>query len=158
MDTVNVLYELQFEIGIFHIGILIFSLIFVTELIYRYKTEKKISVFYSFWSALTLLVLIAIPTNYFAAKEDYRNGQYETVTGYVENFYSGHYNEHDVFTINNVEFRYSSAHIVTGYHKDKRSGGVIIGDGQYLEIHYIEKKDNRTIVYIAEFPDLSILS
>lgn len=69
----------------------------------------------------------------------YRNGHYETVEGYVEDFVpmpaEGH--AHETFQINGIVFDYSDNTALQGYNNTKVYGGVISGNGQHLKIRYI---------------------
>ena len=84
----------------------------------------------------------------------YRNGQYETAEGYVENFtpqpIHGHATEH--FEIDGVQFVYSEHESLQGYNATYYKGGVVRGDGQQLRIRYIpyEPWDRNVIVQIEE--------
>lgn len=83
----------------------------------------------------------------------YRNGDYQIVEGYVENFErmgSDGYPP-EKFEINGVKFEYSNHRIVPGYHKAK--GDCIIGSGQHLKVGYIYSEGwGNIIVYIEELP------
>lgn len=88
----------------------------------------------------------------------YKNGEYQIVEGYVENFdpmpSEGH--KEESFDINGVHFSYSDYTVMTGYHNAKSKGGVITGDGQYLRIGYIYYNEyiGNIIVYIEEISDV----
>ena len=84
----------------------------------------------------------------------YKDGDYEIVEGYVENFepmpYEGHAQES--FDINGVHFEYSDYTLGVGYNNAKSHGGVIHGDGQHLKIGYVYHgpEHGNIIVYIEE--------
>lgn len=87
----------------------------------------------------------------------YRNGDYEIVEGYVENFVpmpeSGHAQES--FDINGVHFEYSENSYSSAYSNTKPHGGVI-RNGKYLKIGYIYyPRFGNLIVYIEENTVLS---
>ena len=87
----------------------------------------------------------------------YRNGDYEIVEGYVENFVpmpeSGHAQES--FDINGVHFEYSENSYSSAYSNTKPHGGVI-RNGKYLKIGYIyDSSYGNLIVYIEENTSLS---
>ena len=81
----------------------------------------------------------------------YREGQYETVEGYVENFDPMPYGGHDTesFDIDGVHFEYSVGGAYSCYNS---SVGVITGNGQHLRIRYIYygPENMRCILYIEE--------
>lgn len=82
----------------------------------------------------------------------YKQGEYQIVEGYVENFvpmpYTGH--SHESFEVNGVSFSYSDYSVQSGHHNAKSHGGVITGDGQHLKIGYIHYNETygNIIVYI----------
>lgn len=82
----------------------------------------------------------------------YKNGDYKTVEGYVENYSPGGRDES--FTINGVEFSYSNAIIEQGYRNTASYGGVITHNGQHLKLGYVTKESptENIIVYIEELP------
>ena len=87
----------------------------------------------------------------------YRNGDYEIVEGYVENFVpmpeSGHAQES--FDINGVHFEYSENSYSSAYSNTKPHGGVI-RNGKYLKIGCIyDSSYGNLIVYIEENTSLS---
>jgi len=88
----------------------------------------------------------------------YKNGEYQIVEGYVENFdpMPSDGGKVESFDINGVHFSYSDYTVMTGYHNAKSKGGVITGDGQYLKIGYIYYNDSvgNIIVYIEEILDV----
>ena len=82
----------------------------------------------------------------------YKNGDYLTTEGYIENFkpmpYSGHSDE--TFYINDVYFSYSDYEGNIGYINTKSHGGVIQGNGQHLKIKYIYFNGKNRIAYIED--------
>ena len=85
----------------------------------------------------------------------YRNGDYQIVEGYVENFdsmpHGGH--KYETFEINGVKFGYSDYTSMIGYHNTKSHGGVITRNGQYFKIGYVNYNHENVIVYIEEYPE-----
>ncbi len=88
----------------------------------------------------------------------YKQGDYKTVEGYVENFVpasDGGEDEEDMeeesFDIKGVHFSYGDRFIKKfGYHLPSTQGGYIKQDGQYLRIGYIETDKGLVIVKIEE--------
>ncbi len=84
----------------------------------------------------------------------YRNGNYQIVEGYVENFEpmgsSGYPPER--FEINGIRFEYSDHNIVSGY--NGAEGDCLIRGGQHLKIGYVYYGGGygNIIVYIEELP------
>lgn len=163
----NILYEMTYRLDnstyIPFIVLFGFLLFFIKEII-AIRLEKSLR---GHWVSicilpLVLIIIIAVCGITVSTQIDmynniavvYREGQYETVEGYVENFvpmpYEGHAQES--FEINGVYFEYSDYSSLPGYHNAKSHGGVIIGDGQHLNIRYIyyEPRDCNVIVYIEE--------
>jgi len=86
----------------------------------------------------------------------YRNGQYETVEGYVENFEPKNSdNPVECFTINGIPFEYSDQHAVQGYDTPALKGGVITGNGQHLKIGYIYYGNGWNRNVIVQIEELS---
>lgn len=163
----NVLYEISYQLdGFIFIPFIMLAvcLLFLYHEIEEVRIEKKMG---SRWLSIGMLsfgLLMTLPVCWLVVSSQmdmyeninarYREGQYETVEGYVENFVpmprEGHANES--FEIDGVYFEYSDGHITQGYHNAKSHGGVITGDGQHLRIRYIyyEAKDRNIIVYIEE--------
>lgn len=88
-----------------------------------------------------------------------KNEAYSVVEGYVENcqwMIKGR--EHESFSINGIDFKYSDDDEIEGYHYTRVNDGVITGDGQYLKIWYYEpgeydeslNKYGNVILYIEE--------
>lgn len=88
----------------------------------------------------------------------YKQGDYKTVEGYVENFVpasDGGEDDEDMeeesFDIKGVHFSYGDRFIKKfGYHLPSTQGGYIKEDGQYLKIGYIETDKGHVIVRIEE--------
>ena len=88
----------------------------------------------------------------------YKQGDYQTVEGYVENFVpesDGGEDEEDMeeesFDIKGVHFSYGDRFIKKfGYHLPSTQGGYIKQDGQYLKIGYIKTDKGLVIVRIEE--------
>ena len=91
---------------------------------------------------------------------------YQTVVGYVKNYQLTPVGAHDKesFEIDGVPFSYPPSGNTWFYHTPRSAGGVIRGNGQYLEIHYFTfpvEEGNQTdelncIIYIAEDEEKSI--
>ena len=105
-----------------------------------------------FIAVLTIIASASQIFMYTEISDAYKNGDYFTVEGVVENFSTGQRKEN--FMINDVEFSYSDTNVVQGYHRMKKSGGVINGDGQHLKIGYVYYNNTygNIIVYIEELP------
>ena len=88
----------------------------------------------------------------------YKQGDYKSVEGYVENFTpasSGGEDQEDMeeesFDINGVHFSYGDKFIKKfGYHLPSTQGGYIKRDGQYLKLGYITTEKGYVIVKIQE--------
>lgn len=88
----------------------------------------------------------------------YKQGNYKSVEGYVENFTpasSGGEDQEDMeeesFDINGVHFSYGDKLIKKfGYHLPSTQGGYIKRDGQYLKLGYITTEKGYVIVKIQE--------
>ena len=88
----------------------------------------------------------------------YKQGDYKSVEGYVENFTpasSGGEDQEDMeeesFVINGVHFSYGDKFIKKfGYHLPSTQGGYIKRDGQYLKLGYITTEKGYVIVKIQE--------
>ena len=88
----------------------------------------------------------------------YKQGNYKSVEGYVENFTpasSGGEDQEDMeeesFDINGVHFSYGDKFIKKfGYHLPSTQGGYIKRDGQYLKLGYITTEKGYVIVKIQE--------
>ena len=88
----------------------------------------------------------------------YKQGDYKSVEGYVENFTpasSGGEDQEDMeeesFDINGVHFSYGDKFIKKfGYHLQSTQGGYIKRDGQYLKLGYITTEKGYVIVKIQE--------
>jgi hypothetical protein len=107
-----------------------------------------------FASLIGIIALVGQAHMYHTVMEKYRNGTYQVVEGYVEDFepmpYEGH--KHESFRIKDVYFEYSDDNIQSGYHNTKSHGGVIRGNGQYLKVGYVYYNSayGNIIVYIEE--------
>lgn len=71
----------------------------------------------------------------------YKEGDFYVVEGYVENYHENndiykHQSDDESFLIDNVKFYYRDIYEQPGYHKIRKNGGVIKGNGQYLKIYY----------------------
>lgn len=85
----------------------------------------------------------------------YRNGDYQIVEGYVENFdpMPSYGHKYETFEINGVKFGYSDYTLMIGYHNAKSHGGVITRNGQYFKIGYVRYGNENVIVYIEQYPE-----
>ena len=163
----NVLYEASFKLDaslLIPIIMLVFIALFPklwktleknNEVKIDYKTVKTFCICMGAFAAVFLIISwVSYLNMYNKTVGAYKNGQYEVVDGYVENFvpmpYEGHSNES--FEINGVEFSYSDYEIQPGYNNTKSHGGVIVGNGQHLKIGYIyyNKTRGNIIVYIEQ--------
>ena len=101
---------------------------------------------------LSALTAFSTILEYEAIVGAYKDGEYQVVDGYVENFdlmpYEGHKDES--FEINSVKFSYSDYNITFGYNNAKSHGGVIKGNGQHLKIGYVVNNGENIIVYIEQ--------
>ena len=91
-----------------------------------------------------------------ALVEHYKNGEYETVEGVVEEFdpmpAEGH--KLESFVIGGVRFEYSDYRDQPGYHRTKSHQGVITGNGQRLRIRYTwTQSHGNVILYIEELTE-----
>ena len=161
----SVLYEIAFEPDIMFfipvfmcIAFLVFPKIWKKQQKGKYtmKAYKMIKIFcgvcFSFAFVMSILTCISMASLYEKTVVAYKNGDYETVEGYVENFIPMPYDGHSVesFEINGVGFSYSDYHIGIGYNNTKSHGGVITGNGQHLKIGYVIDSDTNIIVYIEQ--------
>lgn len=98
---------------------------------------------FAFVTTLFTISLISEAYMYRKTVGAYKQGDYQIVEGYVENF-----------DINGVSFSYSDYSVGPGYNNTKSHGGVITGDGQHLKIGYIyyDEIHGNIIVYIEELP------
>lgn len=161
----NVLYEACFEFDfIYLIPIIMIIVVPFFPRLWQIGNEGKktmvdykdvkafcigVSIFIVFLGLVTVVSQIHM---YNKTVKAYKEGDYITVEGYVEEFspmpYQGHSDES--FVIDGVEFSYSDFETGFGYHNAKSHGGVIKGDGQHLKIGYVEYNNKNVIVYIEE--------
>ena len=81
----------------------------------------------------------------------YREGNYEVVEGYVENFKASVNDKgNEEFEINGVAFSYTGNGMSMSYSASEENGGVISGNGQKLRIKYVRAFLSNHIVYISE--------
>ena len=108
--------------------------------------------FVAVWTLGTLIFSLAEFISLYDMNQNisapYKNGSYNTVDGYVEDFEQAH--KQEIFTINGIEFSYSDSAVMPGYHNERSRGGVIRGNGQHLKIKYITYKNKNYIMYIEE--------
>lgn len=161
----NVLYEADFELDfnlLIPVIMMIFSLAFPkiwkrsNENKYNNKSYKMVKLFSGCAFAIMLMFSLLTGITSWVSYENtviaYKNGNYEIVEGYVENFvpmpYEGH--SYESFEINGVKFSYSDYSITFGYNNAKSHGGVIDGNGQHLKLGYVNYNDENVIVYIEQ--------
>ncbi|MCH5262868.1 MAG: hypothetical protein J1F42_08140 [Lachnospiraceae bacterium] len=107
------------------------------------------------WCAIfSIIVLLSQIDMYNKIVRVYKQGNYQIVEGYVENYdpmpYGGH--KEESFNINGISFSYSDFSVQPGYHNAKSHGGVITGNGQHLKIGYVYYNSTKgnVIVYIEK--------
>ena len=76
----------------------------------------------------------------------YKDSAFQTIEGEVSVYKTDSVVES--FEINGVEFKYTEKDMMLGYNKIKEKGGVILGDGQYIRIGYIQHTGRNVIVSI----------
>ena len=118
--------------------------------------------FFIFLSAVSLAICaiaaLRFCSGYMQVIHAYKQGDYKSVEGYVENFTpasSGGEDQEDMeeesFDINGVHFSYGDKFIKKfGYHLPSTQGGYIKRDGQYLKLGYITTEKGYVIVKIQE--------
>ncbi len=159
----NVLYEASFEWDSLYYGAgIVFIITLILFLHLRKKrleldTQMQVVRFFSGFIAAGALIVqiimgISAINEYQQVVVAYKEGNYQTVVGEVEQFTTmtpqGKGNES--FEIKGVHFSYSDTTIHQGYRNSKTFGGVVRGDGQQLKIGYVEKNGKNIIVYIEE--------
>lgn len=159
----NILYEASFEFDLFWL-IPIFMMIFIAVFpviwkkswegkytIINYKAVKVFCtccfIFVLLFSAILGLSQMHIYKETVGA---YKNGDYEIVEGYVQDFIPYVRGSDESFTINDASFSYSDYGIQQGYNNTKSHGGVVTGNGQHLRIGYVNYNGKNIIVYIEE--------
>lgn len=104
------------------------------------------------------LVLADFCYGYVTIVNAYKNGNYQTIEGKVENFVPASLGgettedeELESFNIRRQEFAYGNSFITKfGYHKTSAHGGYIHKNGQRLKIGYIPTEKGNVIVRIEE--------
>lgn len=156
-----VLYEASFNFSIWLFVPLFMSVFaFIVPCRKEYRGQKLtvshgarifcyiIAVFLFICFAVTLLFHVDMYNKTVGA---YKDGEYQTVEGYVENFepMSDDGRGNESFEINGVRFSYSDNDIIQGYND---ANGVITGNGQHLKIGYVyfNEEYGNIIVYIEE--------
>lgn len=163
----SILYECHFELNSIDITMLIILVPVLISNIKKYSDIKKygihekdyamkilfMRIFLCSFAVSGIIAVCKLVDMYKKTVVAYRNGDYQIVEGYVENFErmgSDGYPP-EKFEINGVKFEYSNHRIVPGYHKAK--GDCIIGSGQHLKVGYIYSEGwGNIIVYIEELP------
>lgn len=168
----NVLFEVSFE---FHFGFLIpiFILIFIGVLLiksrkyYLENKSRETAIAYriikivcgcvaGFVTMLSIILIVSQVHMYNKIVVAYKEGNYKTVEGYVENFdpkpLGGKGDE--TFEIDGVKFAYSDTNAYPGYNAIYNKDGVITENGQHLKIGYIylDETYGNIIVYIEQLP------
>jgi len=170
----NVLYEVSFKLDFYDfvpLFLLVFLIIYPKlwlnlrqrvvakspekqeVLMNDYKKVKKFTRFALCFVFVFLIITVISEINmYKQIIGAYKNGNYQIVEGYVENF------EHhavtgesgEAFEINGITFSYDKPSGEQGYSDTKYHGGVIEGDGQHLKIGYVTYRGKNVIVYIEQ--------
>lgn len=160
----RVLFEVKSYGSISGVASLIFGIIILGFLFWRWLTERKsakedgrkaFGIFFSIGLIMlvffSLTLLLIARSQYINLIKPYQNGEYYEVEGIVENFSpmpsGGH--KRESFTIEDVFFEYGSGGSA-GYCKPRVEGGVIGGDGHHLRIRYIPYNGNNVIMYIEQ--------
>ncbi len=161
----KILYECHFYFDF--VLIIPFILLISTILFYNFLKKKILAPDYAikivkifffcmifFYCVANILGIIFRIDLYKKTVVAYRNGNYQIVEGYVENFEpmgsSGYPPER--FEINGIRFEYSDHNIVSGY--NGAEGDCLIRGGQHLKIGYVYYGGGygNIIVYIEELP------
>ena len=118
--------------------------------------------FFKLLSAVCLVICaiaaLRFAFGYMQIIHTYKQGNYKSIEGYVENFVpasSGGEDQEDMeqesFDIKGVHFSYGDRFIKKfGYHQPSTQGGFIKKDGQYMRIVYIETDNGNVIVKIEK--------
>ena len=159
----RVLYEAKFE---FHLAYIIPVIIIAGTSLFPYIIRKSpeykktvagtiiINIFC--WNAVGFVALISLIAflgqahMYKSTVGAYKEGNYEIVEGYVEDFVPGADKREESFEIDGVCFSYSDYVLIQGYNATARHNGVIRGNGQHLRIGYVCYDESNVIVYIEE--------
>lgn len=165
----SILYECHFELNSLDMVGLILWVPLLISYIKKYNDLKKhgvhekdyamkilfMRVFFCFFAMISIIAVCKLIDMYKKTVIAYRNGDYQIVEGYVENFdpmpESGH--KYETFEINGVKFGYSDYTLMIGYHNAKSHGGVITRNGQYFKIGYVCYHNENVIVYIEQYPE-----
>lgn len=154
--------ELLYEASNFKIHlywILPFAILGFAGLYAVYKPKK---LFLKFLGIVALAIcgftLFHFCFGYVSVIETYKNGNYKTIEGKVENFVPASQGgettedgEEESFNIRRVHFSYGKTFLMKfGYHRTAPNGGYINRNGQYLKIGYISTKSGNVIVRIEE--------
>lgn len=79
-----------------------------------------------------------------AIKEEMDKGKYLLIEGLVENYiYTPGKGARESFTVNDVDFKYSSSESTYGYNILASEGGSVYRNGQYVRIGYYQKYNPR---------------
>lgn len=169
----TILYECHFELTPIDVMYLVFFVTFLIAFINKIANIKKYGIHEKNYAMKILFMRIAFwfivifsiiePCHlidmYNKTVIPYRNGDYQIVEGYVENFdpmpHGGH--KYETFEIDGVKFGYSDYTSMIGYHNAKSHGGVITRNGQHFKIGYVNYNHENVIVYIEQYPDKGYL-
>ena len=156
----RVLYELSFPVFIFILPVMLQFIVLVFPIFFdrlmiidtKKMNIKKIQCFGSIMVlVITLLVSVPIIKDYRCITENYYQGDYLEIEGYVEKFslLNSAKNQQEKFQINGVAFSYGFAGNMNfiGYQK---VNGEVVEEGQYLKVKYIPHKNTNVIVSIEE--------
>lgn len=165
----SILYECHFELNSIDITMLIILVPILISYIKKYSDIKKygihekdyamrilfMRIFLCSFAVTGIIAVCKLVDMYKKTVVAYRNGDYQIVEGYVENFDSmpsyGH--KYETFEINGVKFGHSDYTLMIGYHNAKSHGGVITRNGQYFKIGYVRYGNENVIVYIEQYPE-----
>ncbi len=153
--------ELLYEASNFHIQlhwVLPFAILGFAGLYALYKGKIYVKAMGVVALAICVFTLAHFCFGYLTIIQTYKNGNYQTVEGKVENFQPGSSGgettedeEQESFNIRTVHFSYGTSFIQKfGYHRTSAKGGCIKENGQELKIGYIPTQDGNVIVKIEQ--------
>lgn len=157
--------ELLYEASNFKIQlhwVLPFAILGFAGLYATYKGPKMFVRFLGIVAlAICAITLARFCYGYVTIIETYKNGNYQTIKGKVENFAPASQGgetiedeEDESFNIRTVHFSYNRSFIQKfGYHKTSANGGYIKENGQKLQIGYIPTQKGNVIVRIEEIKE-----
>jgi hypothetical protein len=157
--------ELLYEASNFHIQlhwVLPFAILGFAGLYALYKGNPFIKCLGIVALVICAYTLIHFCYGYVTIIEAYKNGNYQTVEGKIENFQPASQGgettedeEQESFNIRTVHFAYDKESFIHkfGYHKTSANGGYINENGQEFQIGYIPTKAGNVIVKIEEITE-----